>query len=43
MTEVTFSVPQNDRTTMAHTFSLAFLLEHPILSGLQRKTLRQVP
>jgi len=30
MTEVTFSVPQNDSTTMARTFNLAFLLGHPI-------------
>jgi len=30
MKEITLSVPQKDRTTMARTFNLAFLLGHPI-------------
>jgi hypothetical protein len=36
MTEVTFSVPQNDTTTMARTSNLAFLLGHPIFEGKSR-------
>jgi len=37
MTEVTFSVPQNDRMTMACTFNLAILLGHPITLQLGEK------
>jgi len=34
MTEIKFSVPQNDRTTMAGTSNLPFLQGHPIVTAI---------